>query len=130
MTTNAYYVPQSLEEAIGLLAEHGPTILVMAGGTIVCTQMRITRAISFRTARLFWEISRVSAKEQQTKQQTQQAGFTRARKADDGDMLIGLMTPAAIIVGENIYTYRDMVPVPLESRCGFLPPPAVPLPSG
>jgi CO/xanthine dehydrogenase FAD-binding subunit len=34
VTTNAYYVPQSLEEAIGLLAEHGPTILVMAGGTI------------------------------------------------------------------------------------------------
>jgi CO/xanthine dehydrogenase FAD-binding subunit len=34
VTTNAYYVPQSLEEAIGLLEEHGPTILVMAGGTI------------------------------------------------------------------------------------------------
>ena len=34
MTTKAYYVPQSVEEAIGLLAEHGPTILVMAGGTI------------------------------------------------------------------------------------------------
>ena len=34
MTAKAYYVPQSVEEAIGLLAEHGPTILVMAGGTI------------------------------------------------------------------------------------------------
>jgi CO/xanthine dehydrogenase FAD-binding subunit len=29
-----YFLPQSLEEAVGLLAEHGPSLLVMAGGTI------------------------------------------------------------------------------------------------
>jgi carbon-monoxide dehydrogenase medium subunit len=29
-----YFQPQSLEEAVGLLAEHGPSLLVMAGGTI------------------------------------------------------------------------------------------------
>jgi carbon-monoxide dehydrogenase medium subunit len=29
-----YFLPQSLGEAVGLLAEHGPTLLVMAGGTI------------------------------------------------------------------------------------------------
>ncbi len=34
MTTQAYYLPQSLDEATSLLAEHGPTLLVMAGGTI------------------------------------------------------------------------------------------------
>lgn len=34
MTTQAYYLPQSVGEAISLLAEHGPTLLVMAGGTI------------------------------------------------------------------------------------------------
>jgi CO/xanthine dehydrogenase FAD-binding subunit len=34
VTTQAYYLPQSVDEAISLLAEHGPTLLVMAGGTI------------------------------------------------------------------------------------------------
>jgi CO/xanthine dehydrogenase FAD-binding subunit len=34
VTTKAYYLPQSVDEAISLLAEHGPTLLVMAGGTI------------------------------------------------------------------------------------------------
>lgn len=34
MTTQAYYLPQSLDEALDLLAEHGPTLLVIAGGTI------------------------------------------------------------------------------------------------
>ena len=34
MTTQAYYLPQSVGEAVGLLAEHGPALLVMAGGTI------------------------------------------------------------------------------------------------
>jgi CO/xanthine dehydrogenase FAD-binding subunit len=29
-----YFQPQSLDEAVGLLAEHGPSLLVMAGGTI------------------------------------------------------------------------------------------------
>jgi CO/xanthine dehydrogenase FAD-binding subunit len=29
-----YFQPQSLDEAVGLLAEHGPALLVMAGGTI------------------------------------------------------------------------------------------------
>jgi CO/xanthine dehydrogenase FAD-binding subunit len=34
VTTQAYYLPQSVDEAISLLAEHGPELLVMAGGTI------------------------------------------------------------------------------------------------
>ena len=34
MTTQAYYLPQSVPEAISLLAEHAPELLVMAGGTI------------------------------------------------------------------------------------------------
>jgi CO/xanthine dehydrogenase FAD-binding subunit len=34
VTTTAYYQPRSLEEALGLLAQHGPTLLVMAGGTL------------------------------------------------------------------------------------------------
>ncbi len=34
MTTQAYLRPQSLTEALGLLDEHGPALLVMAGGTL------------------------------------------------------------------------------------------------
>lgn len=34
MTTKAYFLPHSLDEALGLLAEHGPSLLVMAGGTL------------------------------------------------------------------------------------------------
>ena len=34
MTTKVYYQPRSLDEATGLLAEHGPVLLVMAGGTL------------------------------------------------------------------------------------------------
>ena len=34
MTTQAYFLPRSLDEALGLLAEHGPTLLIMAGGTL------------------------------------------------------------------------------------------------
>lgn len=34
MTTQSYFRPRSLAEALGLLDEHGPTMLVMAGGTL------------------------------------------------------------------------------------------------
>ena len=34
MTAKAYFLPRSLDEALGLLAEHGPTLLIMAGGTL------------------------------------------------------------------------------------------------
>jgi xanthine dehydrogenase small subunit len=34
VTTKAYFLPHSLDEALGLLAEYGPSLLVMAGGTI------------------------------------------------------------------------------------------------
>lgn len=34
MATKAYFLPKSLDEAVGLLAEHGPSLLVMAGGTL------------------------------------------------------------------------------------------------
>ena len=34
MAIENYFLPQSLEEAVGLLAEHDLSLLVMAGGTI------------------------------------------------------------------------------------------------
>ncbi len=34
MAIKNYFLPQSLDEALKLLAEHGPSLLVMAGGTI------------------------------------------------------------------------------------------------
>ncbi len=34
MSMKDYFLPQSLDEAMGLLAEYGPSLLVMAGGTI------------------------------------------------------------------------------------------------
>lgn len=34
MTTKMYYQPRSLDEALGLLAQHGPGLLVIAGGTL------------------------------------------------------------------------------------------------
>lgn len=34
MAVKEYFLPQSLAEAVGLLAEHGSSLLVMAGGTI------------------------------------------------------------------------------------------------
>lgn len=34
MATKAYFLPKSLDEAVSLLAEHGPSLLVMAGGTL------------------------------------------------------------------------------------------------
>lgn len=34
MTTQAYFLPESVDEALGLLAEHGPDLMVMAGGTL------------------------------------------------------------------------------------------------
>ncbi len=35
MTVRSYFLPRSLPEALGLLGEHGPELLVMAGGTVV-----------------------------------------------------------------------------------------------
>jgi CO/xanthine dehydrogenase FAD-binding subunit len=34
VTVSNYYLPASVPEALGLLAEHGPELLVMAGGTV------------------------------------------------------------------------------------------------
>jgi len=34
LATKAYFLPTSLNEAVSLLAEHGPSLLVMAGGTL------------------------------------------------------------------------------------------------
>ena len=34
MTVRRYLLPRSLPEALGLLADHGPDLLVMAGGTV------------------------------------------------------------------------------------------------
>ena len=34
MTVADYYLPTSVPEALGLLAEHGPELLVIAGGTV------------------------------------------------------------------------------------------------
>jgi CO/xanthine dehydrogenase FAD-binding subunit len=35
VTVSHYYLPASVPEALGLLVEHGPELLVMAGGTVV-----------------------------------------------------------------------------------------------
>ncbi len=45
MTTTAYYLPTSVEQAVGLLAQHGAALLVMAGGTIAMPL--INEGISF-----------------------------------------------------------------------------------
>ena len=45
MAVETYFLPQSLPEAAGLLAEHGPSLLVMAGGTIAMPL--INEGISF-----------------------------------------------------------------------------------
>jgi CO/xanthine dehydrogenase FAD-binding subunit len=34
VSTKEYFLPQSVDEAVGLLAEHGPSLLVMSGGTL------------------------------------------------------------------------------------------------
>ena len=34
MTVRSYFLPRSLPEALGLLEQHGPALLVMAGGTV------------------------------------------------------------------------------------------------
>ena len=34
MTVHSYHLPRSLPEALGLLGDHGPSLLVMAGGTV------------------------------------------------------------------------------------------------
>jgi CO/xanthine dehydrogenase FAD-binding subunit len=34
VTVSSYYLPRSLPEALGLLERHGPSLLVMAGGTV------------------------------------------------------------------------------------------------
>jgi CO/xanthine dehydrogenase FAD-binding subunit len=34
VTVNNYFLPQSLSEAVGLLAQHGASLVVMAGGTV------------------------------------------------------------------------------------------------
>jgi CO/xanthine dehydrogenase FAD-binding subunit len=34
VTVHSYHLPRSLPEALGLLADHGPSLLVMAGGTV------------------------------------------------------------------------------------------------
>lgn len=44
MSTKEYFLPQSVEEAVGLLAEHGPALQVMAGGTL--TMMLINEGLA------------------------------------------------------------------------------------
>jgi hypothetical protein len=35
VTTTDLFIPRSVDEALGLLGEHGPELTVMGGGTIV-----------------------------------------------------------------------------------------------
>ena len=39
MTAKALLIPRSADEAVGLLAEHGPDLVVMGGGTVVMEQV-------------------------------------------------------------------------------------------
>lgn len=55
MTASAFYVPRSLDEALDLLREHGPDLVVMGGGTIVMERVNggrlfPRRAMSLRRA--------------------------------------------------------------------------------
>ena len=34
MTVRSYFLPRSVPEALGLLEQHGPDLLVLAGGTV------------------------------------------------------------------------------------------------
>jgi len=39
VTVSTYFQPTSVPEALALLGEHGPDLLVMAGGTIAMQQV-------------------------------------------------------------------------------------------
>ncbi len=39
MTTTDFFLPRSIDEAVGLLHEHGPDLVVLGGGTIVMAQV-------------------------------------------------------------------------------------------
>jgi CO/xanthine dehydrogenase FAD-binding subunit len=74
VTTQVYFQPRSLTEALGLLDEHGPGLLVMAGGTLAMPLInkgvsRPEKAMGLR-----------------------QAGMDYVR-LDDGSMHIGAATP-------------------------------------
>ena len=79
MTTKAYYLPESLDEALGLLAQHGPNLLVMAGGTLAMPL--ITKGIS--------QPERVMG--------LRRAGLTYVREAG-GSVVIGAATPLTLVL--------------------------------
>jgi CO/xanthine dehydrogenase FAD-binding subunit len=78
-----YFLPQSLDEAVGLLAEHGPSLLVMAGGTIAMPL--INEGISMPEQVLG----------------LRQAGLTYIKRTN-GNITIGATTPLSQLLGQEV----------------------------
>jgi CO/xanthine dehydrogenase FAD-binding subunit len=70
----AYYLPQSISDAVSLLDEHGPALLVMAGGTIAMPLINEGVSMPEKVMGL------------------RQAGLSYIRRVDD-DLVIGAATP-------------------------------------
>ncbi len=83
MAVKNYFLPQSLDEAVGLLAEHGSSLLVMAGGTIAMPL--INEGISMPEQVLG----------------LRQAGLSYLNRAN-GTITIGATTPLSQLLGQEV----------------------------
>ena len=83
MAVKNYFLPQSLDEAVGLLAEHGPSLLVMAGGTIAMPL--INEGISMPEQVLG----------------LRQAGLSYFKRTN-GSITIGATTPLSQLLGQEV----------------------------
>ena len=90
MTTQAYFRPRSLAEALGVLDEHGPALLVMAGGTLAMPL--INKGVS-RPEKVMG---------------LRQAGLDDVRPTEDGGVHIGAAAPLTRV--------RQMSGVPLLAQ--------------
>lgn len=84
MTVQSYYLPRSLAEATALLAEHGPSLLVMAGGTVVMPL--INEGVS--TPEKVMGLRR--------------AGLSYVRR-EDGALVIGATTPLTRLLEPDVF---------------------------
>lgn len=74
MATKEYFLPTSLSEALSLLAEHGPALLVMAGGTLAMPLINEGVSVPEKVMGL------------------RRAGLDRVHQ-DDGVLVVGATTP-------------------------------------
>lgn len=82
MTTQAYFLPQSIEEATSLLTERGPEILLMAGGTLAMPLINSGISMPEEVMGL------------------RRAGLDYIKKTDDR-YLIGATTTLSQMIGQN-----------------------------